>query len=40
MVITLYLKIGKIHEELSTTGNVGFIFIIFKLPQSFPFHNC
>lgn len=35
LVFTLYLKIGKIHEKLSTIGNVGFIFIILRYLSHF-----
>lgn len=40
MILTLCLKTGKTHEEISSTINVVFICIISRLPQSFPLYNC
>lgn len=39
MVLTLYLKTRKTHEELSTTIKVVLIFITSRLPQSFPLYS-
>lgn len=39
IVLTLYLKTRKTHEELSATIKVVFIFITSRLPQSFPLYS-